>query len=206
LRLQTYANDTTVRSQRAPRPNQLEAGERRLGRKEKEKWTYIQKIRTGAEGTGTELKVMFDKDTPHTLILHAAAARAALAPGGQEKWVMSPDSGEMDESSCGYSIPLVDCQGNMHLLKARGVDYTIYTKERKVPLTAATVFTEMGGGSIESSPGGRVVDLIVGQNHAKWHPRKVCDSWRVEDNLTLMRSEFPPRYIARETTWTKRRV
>jgi hypothetical protein len=206
LRLQTYADDTTGRSQRAPRPNQLEAGERGPGKKKKEKWTYIQKIRTEAEGTGTELKVMFDKDTPHTLISHAAVARAALAPGGQERWVMSPDSGEMDESSCRYSVPLVDCQGNVHLLKARGVDYTIYTKERKVPLTAATVFTEMEGEASRAHQAAGMVDLIVGQNHAKWHPRKVCDSWQVEDNLTLMRSEFPPRYIARETTWNKRKV
>jgi hypothetical protein len=49
-------------------------------------------------------------------------------------------------------------------------------------------------------------DLIVGQNNGRWHPQKVCDSWQVEDNLTLMRSEFSPRYIARETTWTKRRA
>ncbi len=51
-----------------------------------------------------------------------------------------------------------------------------------------------------------MVDLIVGQNDSKWHPRKVCDSWQAEDNLTLMRSEFPPHYIARETASAKRRV
>jgi len=145
LRLQRYADDTTVRPQRAPRPNQPEAGERKPGKREKEKWTYIQRMRTRAGGAGTELTVMFDSRALHTLILHAAAARAALAPVGQKKWVMSPDSGEMDESSCGYSVPLMDCQGNVRLLKARGVDYTIYTKERKVPPTAAAVFTEMEG-------------------------------------------------------------
>ncbi len=206
LRLQAYADDTTLRSQGAPRPNQPEAGERRPGKKEKEKWTYVQRIRTGAEGTGPELKVMFDNDTPHTLILHAAAARAALAPKGRKGWVMSPDSGEMDESSCRYSVPLVDCQGNAHLLRARGVDYTIYAKERKVPPNAATVFTEMEGEASRAHQAAGMVDLIVGQNNGKWHPRKVCDSWQVEDNLTLMRSEFPPRYIVRETTSTKHRV
>ncbi len=206
LRLQAYADDTTLRSRGAPRPNQPEAGERRPGKREKEKWTYVQWIRTGAEGTGTELKVMFDNNTPHTLILHTAAARAALAPKGREGWVMSPDSGEMDESSCRYSVPLVDCHGNVHLLRARGVDYTIYAKERKVPPTAATVFTEMEGEASRAHQAAGMIDLIVGQNNGKWHPRKVCDSWQVEDNLTLMRSEFPPRYIAREMTWTRRRV
>ncbi len=72
LRHQAYADDTTLRSQGAARLNQPEAGERRS---EKEKWTYVQRIRTGAEGASTELKVMFDNNTPHTLILHAAAAR-----------------------------------------------------------------------------------------------------------------------------------
>jgi hypothetical protein len=52
-----------------------------------------------------------------------------------------------------------------------------------------------------------MVDLIIGQGYSLWHPRKVCDSWQAEDNLTpLMRSEFPPRYIVRETTSTKSRV
>ena len=154
-----------------------------------------------------ELRVMFDNDTPHTLILHTAAAQAALAPRGGRKWVMSPDIGDMDESSCRYQVPLVDNQGNVQLLKARGVDYTIYTTERKVPPNAATVFTEMEGeASRRAHLAAGMVDLIIGQDQHKWHPRKVCDSWQAEDNLTLMRSEFPPRYIARETTSTKHRV
>ncbi len=174
--------------------------------REKEKWTYVQKIRTGAGGTGTELTVLFDSRALHTLILHAAAARAALAPVGQKKWVMSLDSGEVDESSCGYSVPLVDCQGNVHLLKARGVGYTIYTKERKVPPTAAAVFTEMEGSASRAHQAAGMVDLIVGQGYSLWHPQKVCHSWQTEDNLKLMRSEFPPCYMVRETTSTKRRV
>jgi hypothetical protein len=205
LRLQKYADDTTLRPRRVPRPNQPEAGERKPGKREKEKWTYIQTVRTGAGGTGTGLKVMFDINTPHTLILHTAAARAALAPAGQEKWVMSPDSGEMDESSCSYHVPLAGWQGNIHLLKARGVDYTIYAKERRVPSTAAAVFTEMEGRVSKAHQAAGMVDLIVGQDNTKWHPRKVYNSWQVEDNLTLMRSEFPPRYMVRKTTPTKRR-
>jgi hypothetical protein len=206
VRLQAYADDTTLRPQGAPKPNLPEAKKRKPRRKEKEKWTYVQRIRTGAEGKGLELRVMFDIDAPHSLILHAAAARAALAPRGGKMWVMSPDSGEMDESSCRYHVPLVDYQGNVHVLRARGVDYTIYTKERKVPPNAATVFAEMEGKASRAHQAAGMVDLIVGQNNGKWHPRKVCDSWQVEDNLTLMRSEFPPRYIARETTSTKHRV
>jgi hypothetical protein len=206
LKVQKYADDTTVRLQRAPRSSQPEAGERGPGKKEEEKWTYIQTIRTGAGGTGTALKVMFDINTPHTLILHAAAARAALSPKGHEKWVMSPDSGEMDESSCGYRVPLAGWRGNTHLLKARGVDYTIYAKERRVPTAAAAVFTEMEGKASKAHQAAGMVDLIVGQDNSTWHPRKACDSWQVEDNLTLMRSEFPPRYMVREAVPTKRRA
>jgi hypothetical protein len=208
VRLQAYADDTTLRPQGAPKPNPPEARKHKPRRKEKEKgkWTYVQKIRTRAEGKSLELRVMFDIDTPHSLISHAAAARAALAPRGGKTWVMSPDSGKMDESSCRYNVPLVDYQGNAHVLRARGVDYTIYTKERNVPPNAATVFTEMEGEASRAHLAAGMVDMIVGRNSEKWHPREVCDSWQAEDNLTLMRSEFPPRYIARETASTKRRV
>jgi hypothetical protein len=206
LKVLKYADDTTVRLQGAPRSSQPEAGERGPQKKEEEKWTYIQTIRTGAGGTGTALKVMFDINTPHTLIRHAAAAKAALPPKGHKKWVMSPDSGEMDESSCGYRVPLAGWRGNTHLLKARGVDYTIYAKERRVPAAAAAVFTEMEGKASKAHQAAGMVDLIVGQDNSTWHPRKACDSWQVEDNLTLMRSEFPPRYMVRETVLTKRRA
>jgi hypothetical protein len=206
LRLQKYADDTTVRPRRVPTPNLPEAGERRPRIRGKEKWTYVQKIRTGAGGTGTELTVLFDSCALHTVILHAAAARAALAPVGEKKWVMSLHSGEVDESSCGYSVPMVDCQGNVSLLRARGVDYTIYTKERRVPPTAAVVFTEMEGSASRAHQAAGMVDLIIGQGYSVWHPRRVCDSWQTEENLTLMRSEFPPCYMVRETTSTKRKA
>ena len=42
LRHQAYADDTTLRSQGAARPNQPEAVERRSEREEKEKWAYVQ--------------------------------------------------------------------------------------------------------------------------------------------------------------------
>ena len=100
----------------------------------------------------------------------------------------------------------MNCHGNVRLLKARGVDYTIYTKERKVPPTAAAVFTEMKGSASKAHQAAGMVDLIVGQGYSVWHPRRVCDSWQTEDNLTLMRSDFPPRYMVRKTTPTRRRV
>ncbi len=68
LKLQKYADDTTVRPQRAPRSNQPEAGERESGKTEKEKWTYVQTIRTGMGGAGTRLKVMFDSRAVDTYI------------------------------------------------------------------------------------------------------------------------------------------
>ncbi len=208
LRHQAYGDDATTRAEEATRPKQPEAGERRSDRKEKEEWTYVQRIRTGVEGQGVELKVMFDNNTPHTLILHTTAARAALDPVGKRKLVMSPDSGEPEESLCRYSVPLVDWQGNTHLFKARGVDYTIYAGERKVPPKAAaqSCRTVPRDGASRAHQVVGMVDLIVGKDNSRWQPQKVCDSWQTEDNLTLMRSEFSLRYIARETTWTKRRT
>ncbi len=199
-RRQAYADDTTRRTEETMRPDQPETGERGS---EKDRWTYVQKIRTGVEGQGIELRVMFDNNTPHTLILYTAAARAALVPVWKEKLVMSPDSGEPEESLCKYSVPLVDWQGNAHWLKARGVGYTIYAGERKVPSKAAALFLEMEGKASRAHQAAGMVDLIVGKDNQRWQPQKFCDSWQTEDNLTLMRSEFPPRYITRETMRTK---
>ncbi len=70
------------------RPNQPRAGEPESGEKEKERWTYVQKIWMGVEGQGVELKVMFDNNTPHTLLLYTAAANAALDPVWKGKLVM----------------------------------------------------------------------------------------------------------------------
>ncbi len=78
LRHQAYVDDATTRAEEATRLNQPEAGKRGSGRKEKEEWTYIQRIRTGVEGQDVELKVMFDNNTPHTLILNTAAANHSI--------------------------------------------------------------------------------------------------------------------------------
>jgi hypothetical protein len=43
------------------------------------------------------------------------------------------------------------------------------------------------------------VDMVIGKDNGKWLPPHVCDSCQPEDNLTLMNSEFHPRYIRRET-------
>jgi hypothetical protein len=141
---------------------------------------------------------MFNNDTPHSLILYTAAARAALVPVWGEKLVMSPDSGEPEESLCKYAVPLVDWKGSKHWLKARGVEYTVYAGKRKVPHGAAALFPEMEGKASKAHQAAGMVDLIIGKDQQKWQPQKVCDSRRAEDNLTLMRSEFPPRYIVRE--------
>jgi len=62
-----------------------------------------------------------------------------------EKLVISPDSGEPEESLCKYAVPLVDWKGSKHWLKARGVEYTVYAGKRKVPHGAAALFPEMEG-------------------------------------------------------------
>jgi hypothetical protein len=167
LRRQAYADDTTTRTERTRRSDLPETG----GRESKEdRWTYVQRIRTGVEGQGIELKVMFDNNTPHTLILYTVAARAALVPVWKEKLVMSPDSGEPEESLCKYSVPLVDWQGNTHWLKARGVEYTIYAGERKVPSKAAALFPEMEGKASKAHQAAEMVDLIIGKDNQRWQP------------------------------------
>jgi len=41
--------------------------------------------------------------------------------------------------------------------------------------------------------------MIIGKDNHRWQPLHVCDSWQPEDNLTLMRLDFPPQNIVRET-------
>ena len=169
-------------------------------------WTYVQRIRTGVDGKGVELRVMFDNSAPRSLILYTAAARAALVPVWGRELVISPDSGEPEESMCKYAVPLVSWSGSKHWLKARGVTCTAYAEKKKVPRGAAALFPEMEGEASKAHQVAGMVDLIIGKDQQKWQPRKVCDSQRAEDNLTLMKSEFPPRYIVRETRRAERKL
>jgi hypothetical protein len=74
----------------------------------------------GVEGQGVELKIMFDNNTPHSLILYTADARAALVPVWKEKLVMSPNIGEPEESLCKYSVPLVGRSRQHALAQGQG--------------------------------------------------------------------------------------
>jgi hypothetical protein len=163
--------------------------------------------RSGQEcGRDIASKVMIDCDTPHTLILITAARTSALNPVWKRNWAMSPDSEEPEEILCRYIVPLVDWQGNMQLVKAQGLDYTIYAEERKVTSEAAALFLEMEGRALKAHLPVGMVYVIIGKDSSRWQPQKVCDSWQAEDNLTLMKSEFSPRHIVRETKRTKCRT
>jgi hypothetical protein len=199
-RHQAYADDTTVKAEKSGRLEKRGYGSGVKG------WTYVQRIRTGVDGKGVELRVMFDNNAPCSLILYTAAARAALVPVWGRELVISPDSGEPEESMCKYAVPLVSWSGSKHWLKARGVTCTAYAGKKKVPRGAAALFPEMEGEAAMAHQVAGMVDLIIGKDQQKWQPRKVCDSQRAEDNLTLMKSEFPPRYIVRETRRTERKL
>ncbi len=200
LEHRVYADDTTTEAEKAGQFVTRTHGSGVKG------WTYVQRIRTGVDGQGVELKVMFDNNTPHSLILYTAAARAALVPVWGKKLVISPDSGEPEESLCKYAVPLVSWSGSKHWLKARGVGYKVYAGRKKVPRGAAALFPEMEGKASKAHQAAGMVDLVIGKDQQKWQPRKVCDSQRAEDNLSLMKSEFPPRYIVRETRKTEHKI
>ncbi len=199
-KLQAYADDTTAKAEKSGRSEKRGYGSGMKG------WTYVQRIRTGVDGKGVELRVMFDNNAPRSLILYTAAARAALVPVWGRELVISPDSREPEESMCKYAVPLVSWSGSKHWLKARGVTCTAYAEKKKVPRGAAALFPEMEGEASKAHQVAGMVDLIIGKDQQKWQPRKVCDSQHAEDNLTLMKSEFPPRYIVRETRRTERKL
>ncbi len=92
------------------------------------------------------------------------------------------------------------------MAQGQGVTCTAYAEKKKVPRGAAALFPEMEGEASKAHQVAGMVDLIIGKDQQKWQPRKVCDSQRAEDNLTLMKSEFPPRCIVRETRRAERKL
>jgi hypothetical protein len=64
---------------------------------------------------------------------------------------------------------------------------------------AATEFLKMIKRALKALQMEGLVDMVKRKDTGKWLPQHVCDSCQPEDNLTLMKSEFHPRYIMRET-------
>jgi hypothetical protein len=144
---------------------------------------------------------MFDAKLPRTLISYEAASDAALNPSGGEKFVVGADV-EVDWSECRYTVPLVDSGGRTRWLKARGVEYTVYTGPTVVPPNASTVFPEMAGAPSTAHQRDGIVHMVVGRDNLQWHPRRVRDSPWAVDNLTLFASRFPPEYMVKQTVLT----
>jgi hypothetical protein len=95
------------------------------------KWTCVQRLETGVVGKDTGLKVMFDCGRPDSLILHKTAEKAGLRACGEMKWLLSAAS------------TLYRRAGHKQLIKARGVNYTVYSEARRVPAEAGALFPEM---------------------------------------------------------------
>jgi hypothetical protein len=163
--------------------------------------TFVQTISTGVPGRDLDLKVMFDTKLPRTLISYEAASDAALNPSGSEKFVVGAHI-DIDWSECRYTVPLVDSGGHTRLLKARGVEYTVYSSPMIVPPNASTVFPEMAGPPSTAHQKDGIVHMIVGRDNLQWHPRRVRESPRAADNLTLFASRFPPEYMVKQTVFT----
>jgi hypothetical protein len=156
--------------------------------------TFVQTISTGVPGRDLDLKVMFDAKLPRTLISYEAASDAALNPSGSEKFVVGAHI-DIDWSECRYTVPLVDSGGHTQLLKARGVEYTLFSSATIVPPNASTVFPEMAGPPLTAHQKEGIVHMVVGRDNLQWHPRRVRESPQAADNLTCM----PPDSL--RNTW-----
>jgi hypothetical protein len=163
--------------------------------------TFVQTISTGVPGRDLDLRVMFDAKLPRTLITYEAASDAALNPSGSEKFVVGAHI-DVDWSECRYTVPLVDSGGHTRWLKARGVEYTVYASPTILPPNASMVFPEMAGPPSTAHQQDGVVHMVVGRDNLQWHPRRVRDSPRAADNLTLFASRFPLEYMVKQTVLT----
>ncbi len=163
--------------------------------------TFVQTISTGVPGRDLDMKVMFDAKLPRMLISYEAASDAALNPFGDSKFVVGADI-DIDWSECRYTVPLVDSGGRTRLLKARGVEYTVYSSDTAVPPNASMVFPEMAGPSSTAHQNEGIVHVIVGRDNLQWHPRRVRESPRAADNFMLFASRFLPEYMVKQTVLT----
>jgi hypothetical protein len=138
---------------------------------------------------------------PRTLISYEAASDAALNPSGDAKFVVGADI-DVDWSECRFTIPMVNSGGSSRYLKARGVEYTVYSGATIIPPNAPAVFPEMAGPPSTAHQSEGIVHVIVGRDNLQWHLRRVRESPRVADNLTLFASRFPPEYMVKQTVLT----
>jgi hypothetical protein len=167
----------------------------------KQNETFVQTISTGTPGRDLDMRVMFDSKLPQTLISYEAASDAALNPAGKPKFVVGA-SIDYDWSEHRFAVPMVDCEGRTQLLKARGVDYTLYSGAVTVPPNAATVFPEIAGEASCANQSVGIMHVFVGHANLQWHPRRVRKSPSTADNMTLFCSRFPLEYMVKQTVLT----
>ncbi len=128
---------------------------------------------------------MIDSELPHTLISYDAVNDAALRPSGSPKAVLAAEV-NFTWSERWYTVPMVDCQGRTQLLKARGVEYIVYSGAAAVPPKAAVVFPEMAGEAWRAHQREGIVQVTVRCCDNLWcHPQRVCESPSAEENMSL---------------------
>jgi hypothetical protein len=80
------------------------------------------------------------------------------------------------------------------------VNYTFYMGGQESRIGGCdSVSEDDQEGTEDASDGGSGRHGHKEGHTGKWLPQHVCDSCQQEDNLTLMKSEFHPRHIVRET-------
>jgi hypothetical protein len=103
---------------------------------------------------------------------------------------------EVDWSECRYTVPLVDSGGRTRWLKARGVEYTVYTGPTVVPPRIADVIASMA-----SSHSGRahLKDCVL-------KGKEELFGWRVgehEMSVTLSEHGGAPKYDGTDDIFIK---
>ncbi len=118
------------------------------------------------------------------LISYDAVNDAALRPSGSPKAVVAAEI-NFTWSECRYAVLMVDCQGRTQLLKARGVEYIVYSGAAGVPAKAAVVFPEMAGEASRAHQREGIVQVTVRRDNLRCYPQHVHESPSAEDNMSL---------------------
>jgi hypothetical protein len=148
-----------------------------------------EKVKIEVAGRTHRLYAMHDWGACATLITHAAASHAGLAPIRHSARVVAGVGGKGVESTCYYVVPLVDRDDEVQTIRATGVTRITKAPATKLPADMRKQFPMIGQVARLEHPGTEI-DLLIGLDNQRWMAKHEDSSRMAGDNLRLMYSSL----------------
>ncbi len=146
-------------------------------------------------GRSQQLQVLYDSGATLTLITHEAADRTGLQSIRQQLKSVSGLNRVVVSSSCFYMVPMVDCNDEVHVIKAFGVARIAWMDRGTLLPDMDVWFHQLKGEAINLQQDEGYVDLLIGADNSRWMPAYVGSSEFPFDSLRLMMSSFGEHFI-----------